>query len=107
MNDEKNKKKINSIMDGVYESQISNLDNIIKNVNKEIDIKLKKINIKNIKSETDIIEIMNRIEENFNIKISRYIEEIYKQGIKDGVNFIIYCQKNKTWNTCKIGVVLV
>lgn len=93
MNDEKNKKKINSIMDGVYESQISNLDNIIKNVNKEIDIKLKKINIKNIKSETDIIEIMNRIEENFNIKISRYIEEIYKQGIKDGVNFIIYCQK--------------
>lgn len=96
MNDEKNKKKINSIMDGVYESQISNLDNIIKNVNKEIDMKLKKINIKNIKSETDIIEIMNRIEENFNIKISRYIEEIYKQGIKDGVNFIIYCQKNKT-----------
>ena len=92
----KTKKKINSIMDGVYESQISNLDNIIKNVNKEIDMKLKKINIKNIKSETDIIEIMNRIEENFNIKISRYIEEIYKQGIKDGVNFIIYCQKNKT-----------
>ena len=96
MNDEKNTKKTNSIMDGVYESQISNLDNIIKNVNKEIDMKLKKINIKNIKSETDIIEIMNRIEENFNIKISRYIEEIYKQGIKDGVNFIIYCQKNKT-----------
>lgn len=93
MNDEKNTKKTNSIMDGVYESQISNLDNIIKNVNKEIDMKLKKINIKNIKSETDIIEIMNRIEENFNIKISRYIEEIYKQGIKDGVNFIIYCQK--------------
>ncbi|MFR2571087.1 MAG: hypothetical protein ACLS90_05250 [Clostridia bacterium] len=93
MNDEKNTKKTNSIMDGVYESQISNLDNIIKNVNKEIDMKLKKINIKNIKSETDIIEIMNSIEENFNIKISRYIEEIYKQGIKDGVNFIIYCQK--------------
>ena len=83
MNDEKNTKKTNSIMDGVYESQISNLDNIIKNVNKEIDMKLKKINIKNIKSETDIIEIMNSIEENFNIKISRYIEEIYKQGIKD------------------------
>lgn len=93
MNDEKNTKKTSSIMDGVYESQISNLDNIIKNVNKEIDMKLKKINIKNIKSETDIIEIMNSIEENFNIKISRYIEEIYKQGIKDGVNFIIYCQK--------------
>ena len=93
MNDEKNTKKTNSIMDGVYESQISNLDNIIKNVNKEIDMKLKKINIKNIKSETDIIKIMNSIEENFNIKISRYIEEIYKQGIKDGVNFIIYCQK--------------
>ncbi|OKZ83923.1 MAG: hypothetical protein BHW07_00600 [Clostridium sp. CAG_433_25_7] len=81
MNDEKNTKKTNSIMDGVYESQISNLDNIIKNVNKEIDMKLKKINIKNIKSETDIIEIMNSIEENFNIKISRYIEEIYKQDI--------------------------
>ena len=39
----------------------------------------------------DLKEILNKIEENYNIKITEYNKEIYKQGFIDGVNLILNC----------------
>ena len=39
-----------------------------------------------------IVELIKNIEENNNIKNAIIKEEMYKQGLKDGINLIILCQ---------------
>ena len=58
-------------MNLIYKAREEKIDDIIKNINKKI-----KEEYKNLKYE----------EEKENIKIGKYIEEIYKQGFKDGIN---------------------
>ena len=81
-------------------------DFIIRMCKNDLDLK-EKISIFDDGKIDNIIEIMNSIEENFNIKISRYIEEIYKQGIKEGVNFIIFKKTNKNQMPLHIATVFV
>ena len=38
-------------------------------------------------------EIFKKIEDNYNIKITKYNEEIYKKGFIDGVNLMLNCLK--------------
>ena len=74
----------------IYEAQNEEIDKIIKKVNLELKGKLQEIDLDE--------EILDKIEENYNIKISKYNEEIYKKGFIDGVNTILNCIKQeKTW----------
>lgn len=74
----------------IYEAQSEEIDKIIKKVNLELKRKLKEVDLDE--------EILDKIEENYNIKISKYNEEIYKKGFIDGVNTILNCIKQeKTW----------
>ena len=89
--------KENNLIEKIYFMQEDVIDEIIKKVNKDLERKLQKIDLEKIfenKSETkELKEIFNKIEDNYNIKISRYNKELYKKGFIDGVNLIINCLK--------------
>ena len=59
------------ILDLIYKAREEKIDNIIKNINRKIKEEYK--------------ELYND-EEIENIKKEKYIEKIYKQGFKDGIN---------------------
>ena len=87
----------NQIIKKIYKGEEDKIDNIIKEANKEIKDELKVINIENIIDNVDnpreIRNILNDIEDNYNIKITKYNEEMYKLGFMDGINLIIECLK--------------
>ena len=41
----------------------------------------------------ELKEVFNKIEDNYNMRITEYNKEIYKQGFIDGVNLILNCLK--------------
>lgn len=71
----------------IYEAQNEEIDKIIKRVNLELKGKLQEVDLDE--------ETFGKIEENYNIKISKYNEEIYKKGFIDGVNTILNCIKQE------------
>ena len=81
----------------IYEVELENIDKIIKKSNKEIKDYLKIINLEKVIGESDnpneLREIFKNIEDNYNIKITKYNEEMYKKGFIDGMNLIINCIK--------------
>lgn len=81
----------------IYRAQEDKIDEIIKKVNKEIKNDIKSINIEDIINSSNepnkMNEIFNKIEDNYNIRICRYNEEMYKKGFIDGVNFMLNCLK--------------
>ena len=87
----------NQIIKKIYKGEEDKIDNIIKEANKEIKDELKVINIENIidnaNNPRDVRNILNDIEDNYNIKITKYNEEMYKLGFMDGINLIIECLK--------------
>ena len=87
----------NQIIKKIYKGEEDKIDNIIKDANKEIKDELKVINIENIidnaNNPREIRNILNDIEDNYNIKITKYNEEMYKLGFIDGINLIIECLK--------------
>ena len=86
----------NDIIEKIYQSRYEDLDEIIIKKIKENKNKFKKlneINIRDLKIKKQIEDTMNDIEENNNIKNSIIREEMYKQGLKDGINLIILSQK--------------
>ena len=80
-----------------YQSQEKKIDKIIKKIDENIKEKLTKINIEKIIEEYNcteqLKETFNIIEDNYNIKITEYSKEMYKQGFIDGVNLILNCLK--------------
>ena len=87
----------NQIIKKIYKGEEDKIDNIIKEANKEIKDELKVINIENIidnaNNPREIRNILNDIEDNYNIKITKYTEEMNKLGFMDGINLIIECLK--------------
>ena len=87
----------NQIIKKIYKGEEDKIDNIIKEANKEIKDELKVINIENIidnaNNPREIRNILNDIEDNYNIKITKYNEEMYKLGFIDGINLMIECLK--------------
>lgn len=81
----------------IYLSEEENIDKIIKKSNKEIKDYLKTINLEKVIGESDtpneLREIFKNIEDNYNIKITKYNEEMYKKGFIDGVNLMLNCLK--------------
>ena len=98
MENQENLKEKN-IIEIIYNSQEEQIDKIIKKANKEIKEELKTINtetvIGNSNNPKELKEIFNKIEDNYNIKITKYNKEMYRQGFIDGVNLMINCLKNK------------
>ena len=98
MENQENLKEKN-IIEIIYNSQEEQIDKIIKKANKEIKEQLKTINtetaIGNSNNPKELKEIFNKIEDNYNIKITKYNKEMYRQGFIDGVNLMINCLKNK------------
>lgn len=95
----KNKKGVvkleKNIIENIYQSKYEELDEkIIKKIkeNKNKFLKIKELEIKDIKIKNQIEEQIKNIEENNNIKNAIIKEEMYKQGLKDGINLIILCQ---------------
>ena len=91
--------KEKDILEIIYNSQEEQIDEIIKKANKEIKEELKTINtetaIGNSNNPKELKEIFNKIEDNYNIKITKYNKEMYKQGFIDGINLMINCLKSK------------
>ena len=85
------------IINLIYKAQEEKLDKIIIKTNKEIKEELKSINIEKVITEAnnpkELKEIFNKIEDNYNIKITKYKKEFYKKGFIDGVNLILNCLK--------------
>lgn len=83
----------------IYQLQDEKIDKILKNTDKTINNKLKEIDfekiVKNSNDAKELNEIFNKIEDNYNIKITEYNKEMYKQGFIDGVNLILNCLENK------------
>lgn len=83
----------------IYQLQDEKIDKILKNTDKTINNKLKEIDfekiVKNSNDAKELNEIFNKIEDNYNIKITEYNKEMYKQGFIDGVNLILTCLENK------------
>ena len=81
----------------IYEAEFEKIDKIIKRSNKEIKDYLKTINLEKVIGESntpnELREIFKNIEDNYNIKIAKYNEEMYKKGFIDGINLIINCIK--------------
>ena len=85
--------------------KVKNRDNKKINIRKEISERNKiKEQLKTINTETaignsnnpkELKEIFNKIEDNYNIKITKYNKEMYKQGFIDGVNLMINCLNSK------------
>mgnify|MGYP005765269173 FL=1 len=78
-----------------FKSNTELIDKIIIETNKKIENELNIINtenvLKNSKNPNELKEIFNKIEDNYNIKITNYNEELYKKGFIDGVNLILNC----------------
>ena len=87
----------NQIIKKMYKGEEEKIDNIIKAANKDRTDELKVRNIENIIDNVDnpreIRNILNDIEDNYNIKITKYNEEMYKLGFIDGINLMIECLK--------------
>ena len=79
----------------IYKAQEEKIDMILKQTDKIIKDDLKTINLEKIIGVSDISEelkeVFAKIEDNYNIRISRYNEQMYKKGFIDGVNFMFNC----------------
>ena len=82
----------------IYLAQEENIDKILKKTDERLKDKLEKIDIERIIEDSncakELKEIFNKIEDNNNIKITKYNKELYKKGFIDGVNLILNCCEN-------------
>lgn len=87
--------KEKNIINIIYQVQDEKIDEILKTTDKKLNDKLKQINFKEIEEDSNCVktlkEILNKMEDNYNIKITEYNKEMYKLGFIDGVNLILNC----------------
>lgn len=85
------------IINKIYKTQEEVIDQIIKKANKDMKGELKSIDTEKVIGEArnpeELKKIFEKIEDNYNVKITNYNREIYKQGFKDGMNLILNCLK--------------
>ena len=88
-----------NIIRNLYNSREEKIDEIIKKLEKDIKSEIKEVSLEDLVDNKDDIEglkkVYDKIQNNYEIKISKYCESIYEQGIKDGVNLMIDCLKNQ------------
>lgn len=62
------------------------IDNIITEAIKKVENKIKKIDEEDAEKNKQLLDI---IEENYNIKLGSICKELYLQGLKDGINLML------------------
>ncbi len=89
--------KFKDIIELIYQAEERVLDDKIKEVNKKVKDKIRDINIEKFLKESsnpsELTKELERIEDNYSIKIAEYNKEFYKQGFIDGINLMINCFK--------------
>lgn len=87
-----------NIIEIIYNAEENNIDNIIKQANKKIKEEIKDIEIEKLlkdnENSKELKEVLEKIEDNYNIRITQYNKNMYKKGFIDGVNLMINCLKN-------------
>ncbi len=87
-----------NIIEIIYNAEENNIDNIIKQANKKIKEEIKDISIEKLlkdnENSKELKEALEKIEDNYNIRITQYNKNMYKKGFIDGVNLMINCLKN-------------
>ena len=82
----------------IYQARAEKIDEILKNVDEKLKGRVKTVEIKRIiedsNCEKQLTKEPNKIEDNYNMKITKYNKEMYKQGFVDGVNLILNCLKD-------------
>ena len=82
----------------IYQARAEKIDEILKNVDEKLKGRVKTVEIKRIiedsNCEKQLTNELNKIEDNYNMKITKYNKEMYKQGFVDGVNLILNCLKD-------------
>lgn len=82
----------------IYQARAEKIDEILKNVDEKLKGRVKTVEIKRIiedsNCEKQLTKELNKIEDNYNMKITKYNKEMYKQGFVDGVNLILNCLKD-------------
>lgn len=93
-----------SILQKLYEVKQYEMEEEIRKIeNDELDRKINPINMEEIiklikeqnrtEQQKEILEKVEKIIENYEIKISFYSEMYYKEGVKDGINLYKECIK--------------
>ena len=81
------------ILEQIYLSPESKIDDIIQETNNEIKGKLNKIDIAEIlekySNDKELQNVFEKIEDNYNIKVSYLNNRIYEQGFIDGVKLML------------------
>lgn len=86
-----NEHNLKDIIALVYKAEENKIDAILIKINKQIKDEMKKINIEDARNTKEIEALVKQIEDNYNIRISKYNEEMYKIGFKDGINLMLNC----------------
>ena len=71
------------MLEEIYNIKREEIDLVIKQALKSVQEKLEKIDYENNK------KMIEKIEENYNIKLGAVCKELYIKGLKDGINLII------------------
>ena len=81
------------ILEQIYLSPECKIDDIIQETNNEIKGKLNKIDIAEIlekySNDKELQNVFEKIEDNYNIKVSYLNNRIYEQGFIDGVKLML------------------
>ena len=71
------------MLEEIYNIKREEIDLVIKQALKSVQEKLEKIDYENNK------KMIEKIEENYNIKLGAVCKELYIKGLKDGINLVI------------------
>ena len=74
------------MLEEIYNIKREEIDLVIKQAIKSVQEKLEKIDYENNK------KLIEKIEENYNIKLGAVCKELYIKGLKDGINLMIECK---------------
>lgn len=84
----------NKLLEKVYLSQEEKIDEILKEAKNGLNNKLIETNQERILKKynnKEVSDLIDKIEENNNIKISYLNKKMYEQGFIDGVNLLLEC----------------
>lgn len=72
------------MLEEIYLERRTKIDKVIQKAIKNVEEKLKEIDYSKIDK-----NIYNKLEENYNLKLSSVAKELYLQGLKDGINLML------------------
>lgn len=98
MNEDLKNFKEKDMINIIYQSQEEKMDEILRRTDEKMKKKLTEVKVERIIEDSNcaeqLKEMFDKIEENYNIKITEYNKEMYKQGFIDGINLILNCLKD-------------